>query len=269
MNTKQPITIQVTKDVAQEVKLLRLTSVTDVKGNTYTGFPLTVHPRNWPYINLPVDPQHGPVVLVQFFPQEVCKCGQIAGRLEQNPPDEMLADISRCILERSDPEHPHEAVILGCFSSRADVLARRGLLPEQDPEPGREAYGTQQSVSAWLAEIFSPDPTSPSDPATRFPALQPIPPGPPSENGMVDDAFVVEKDIDPSGNDRPIRPIRVIVPCIGPEPACALISAACFSARAKAIAKRLDRDPELPRWFRQAELNYSRETWAQPQEQTC
>ena len=85
-----------------------------------------------------------------------------------DPSDEMLADISRCILERSDPEHPHEAVIQGCFSSRADVLARRGLLPEQDPEPGREAYGTQQSVSAWLAEIFSPDLTSPSDPCTMF-----------------------------------------------------------------------------------------------------
>ena len=183
-----------------------------------------------------------------------------------DPSDEMLADISRCILERSAPEHPHEAVIQGCFSSRADVLARWVPLPEQGPEPGREAYGTQQSVSAWLAEIFSPDLTSPSDPATRFPALQPIPPGPPSENGMVDDAFVVEKDIDPSGKD---RPIRVIVPCIGPEPAWALISAAYFSARAKAIAKRLDRDPELPRWFRQAELNYARETWAQPQEQTC
>lgn len=134
----------------------------------------------------------------------------------------------------------------------------------------------QQSVNDWLQEVFPPEDEPSMDSPNRFPAIRPIPPGPVRESGIVDDAtaaavslaavaaFVAEDAIDPEGKD---RPIRVVPPFLGLEPpAYAMIMVAYLSARGNAIAKRLGRNPQedLQRWFRQATLNYARESWHQP-----
>lgn len=198
-----------------------------------------------------------------------------------NPSDHLTKEAGQFILDGSDPEMPHTALIKGYLAARGYALSKTGAYPGDAPEPVHETVWMQRVLDIWLSEVF-PKETNECQTAGRFPALL----EPPAESTDISslykidrdtaeamalsavDAFKAEGQLDPEAEH---STIQLDLPYIGPEPEpYALIITAYFKARAVALAQRLGRDVlESPeRWFRQAAANYAQETWDQPPPET-
>lgn len=193
------------------------------------------------------------------------------------PSDHLTKEAGQFILDGSDPEMPHTALIKGYLAARGYAMSKTGAYPGADPKPVHETVWMQRVLDIWLSDVF-PKETNSSQTAGRFPALLEPPAAvkDPSSLYKIDrdtaeamalaavNAFESEGLLDPKVEH---HTIQLDLPYIGPEPEpYALIITAYFKARAVALAQRLGRnvreDPE--RWFRQAAANYAQETWDQP-----
>lgn len=194
-----------------------------------------------------------------------------------NPSEHLTKDAGQFILDGSDPEMPHTALIKGYLAARGYAMSKTGLYPGDTPEPAHETVWMQRALDMWLSEVF-PNQTLSSQTAGKFPALL----EPPAEVTDVSslykidrntaeamaisavDAFKAEDQLDPEVEH---HTIQLDLPYIGPEPEpYALIITAYFKARAVALAQRMERNvlEEPERWFRQAAANYAAETWDPP-----